>query len=148
MDGHAFALHWRAHGLGYAVPAAARAAVDQGAVAVCNVSRAAIDNARNAFRDIAVVLVTASREVIAARLASRSRESVEAINARLDREAAINASVAPDCTIVNDGSREAGGEQLVRFLQALRANAASWAMEDPGTSEKHQLVIPAKAGTQ
>ena len=93
------------------------------------------------------MLVTASREVIAARLASRGRESVEAINARLDREAAISASVAPDCTIVNDGSREAGGEQLVRFLQALRANAASFAMEDSGTSEKHQLVIPAKAGT-
>ena len=51
----AFALSWRAHGLGYAVPLAAGIAVDGGAVAVCNLSRAAIDDARRRFPNVLVV---------------------------------------------------------------------------------------------
>ena len=41
-----FALAWRAHGHGYAVPLSALAAVRRGAVAVCNLSRGAVAEAQ------------------------------------------------------------------------------------------------------
>ena len=120
----AFALSWRAHGLGYAVPLAAGAAVDGGAVAVCNLSRAAIEDARRRFPKVFVVLVTAPPEVIAARLAARGRESIDRVLARLEREA-IAEPVAADCTIVNDGPVSAGGARLTDFLRGDTGRAHS-----------------------
>jgi ribose 1,5-bisphosphokinase len=44
-----FALSWAAHGLGYAIPLEAKAALAQGAVVTCNLSRRAIAEARSRF---------------------------------------------------------------------------------------------------
>jgi ribose 1,5-bisphosphokinase len=118
-----FALHWRAHGLGYAVPLATRNAVERGAIAICNLSRSALEDARRVFPRTVTVLVTASTDVLVQRLALRGRETREAIAGRLERER-LPAAVQPDYTIANDGSRDAGGEQLVQFLRALRASGA------------------------
>jgi ribose 1,5-bisphosphokinase len=117
-----FALHWRAHGLGYAVPLAARNAVYRGTIAVCNLSRAIVAEARAAFPKVATVLVTANAEVLTARLAGRGRETREAIAARLARESGLSGSFAPDYTLANDGSREAGGERLADILRELRSH--------------------------
>ena len=117
VAGGAFSLYWRAHGLGYALPRSVETALANGSVVVCNISRAQVAGAREAFARIAVVLVTAPDAVIARRLAARGRESAETIAARLARGKAVVPDRAPDLTIVNDGSVEAAGEKLVAFLR-------------------------------
>jgi ribose 1,5-bisphosphokinase len=119
VAGKAFALAWRAHGHGYAVPLAALAAVRGGAIAVCNLSRAAVGEARSVFGSVVSVLVTAPTEVIAARLAMRGRESIEAIQERLKRQVE-RSEFSPDHVIANDGAVEAGGERLVGVIEKLR----------------------------
>jgi ribose 1,5-bisphosphokinase len=119
----AFALAWRAHGLGYAVPVSALAAVERGAVAVCNLSRSAVAEARRVFSRVEAVLVTASADVIAARLAARGRESMAAVEERLRREVAGDFS--PNAIIVNDGPIAAGGNALVDIVTGLQQQCAA-----------------------
>jgi len=114
-----FALAWRAHGHGYAVPLAALAAVRQGAVAVCNLSRGAVAEAQGVFGKVVSVLVTAPPEVITRRLAARGRESRAAIAARLKRQVE-SGDFSPDHMIANDGAVAAGGSRLVEIIEKLR----------------------------
>jgi ribose 1,5-bisphosphokinase len=118
--GGRFALSWRAHGHGYAVPLSALEAVSAGAVAVCNLSRYALADADRVFGRVVAVAVTAPPEVIAARLAARGRDSAAAIAARLGREAGL-ADFRPRHRIVNDGSVAAAGAALVAIIEELRA---------------------------
>ncbi|TXM87776.1 phosphonate metabolism protein/1,5-bisphosphokinase (PRPP-forming) PhnN, partial [Methylobacterium sp. WL116] len=69
----AFPLHWRAHGLGYAIPAEALTEAEQGRVVVCNVSRRVIEAARRTLPGVHVVAITAAPEILAARLAARGQ---------------------------------------------------------------------------
>ena len=80
-----FPLHWRAHGLGYAIPAEALAAAAQGRVVVCNVSRRVVEAARRALPGVHVVAVTAAPEILAERLAARERPQDGDLAARLAR---------------------------------------------------------------
>ncbi len=83
-----FALDWEAHGLRYAVPASIDAAMMVGRVAVANVSRAVIAQATEKYPQCHVLLITATPEARAERLAQRGRESEAEIAARLAREGA------------------------------------------------------------
>ena len=118
LHGGRFALAWRAHGLCYAVPRSARSAVEAGAVAVCNLSRAALADARKAFPRQATVLITAPPDVLADRLSARGRETLAEVQARIEREASRQ-SLSPDYTVVNDGTPQQGGQRLVDFLAPL-----------------------------
>jgi ribose 1,5-bisphosphokinase len=124
IDAGRFALSWRAHGHGYAVPLSTRDAVRGGAVAVCNLSRGAVAEAEALFGGVVAVLVTAPAEVIATRLAARGRETVAAIEARLKREAEQR-RFSPSHVIDNDGPVEAGGGALVDLLDELRRRLAA-----------------------
>lgn len=108
----AFALHWRAHGLGYGIPAAIDEAIRAGGTVVLNVSRGVIPRARERYENLRVVRIDVAPEVRARRLAGRGRETAEAIASRLAREAALAAEPAPDVTIWNDGTPEEGGQRL------------------------------------
>ncbi|ODT22484.1 MAG: phosphonate metabolism protein/1,5-bisphosphokinase (PRPP-forming) PhnN [Kaistia sp. SCN 65-12] len=118
-EGH-FALHWRAHGLGYALPAETRQTVERGAVAICNFSRGAIAAARERFAEVRVVAITAPDAILAARLIARGRETEEGVAARLAREAICAREIDPDLTIVNDRPIEQSGGELVAYLRSLR----------------------------
>jgi ribose 1,5-bisphosphokinase len=121
--GHAagsFALSWHAHGLGYALPAETLAAVQAGSVAVCNLSRSVLAEARRRFPRVAVVLVTAPPEVLAVRLTARGRESAEAVAERLRREAACDEVPSPDLVVMNDRPIATTGGELVAFLSRLK----------------------------
>ena len=59
-----FALSWRAHDLGYALPAASAALARAGHVVVCNVSRRVVAEARRRLPAVTVVEVTAPPEVL------------------------------------------------------------------------------------
>ena len=116
----AFALHWRAHGLGYGIPAAIAADLAVGRNVVVNVSRAVLDEARRRFPPVRVVVVTAPAEVLAERLRRREREDTEDIARRLARAAAY-APEGPDVvTIENAGSLEAAGMAMLAVIAAGR----------------------------
>jgi ribose 1,5-bisphosphokinase len=115
-----FALSWRAHGLGYALPASILLPLRQGACVVSNVSRLVVKDARLRFPAVRIALVTAPSDVLAARLAARGREQPDVVAARLAREAEVAAGLDPDLTIVNVGSIDAKANELVNFIKALR----------------------------
>ncbi len=121
----AFALTWRAHGLAYGVPLAALAAVESGVVAVCNLSRGALSDARRRFPRVVTLLVTAPNAVIVARIAARGRESAEEAARRLARESTVSKAVAADRVVSNDGTREEGGRKFVLCLERIRSEIAA-----------------------
>jgi ribose 1,5-bisphosphokinase len=111
-----FALQWQAHGLRYGIPADA---ISDGLVTVANVSRTVVFEAATRF-PVRVIEVTASQDVLAARLASRGREDAAEMAERLARSVALPGSIPVD-TVVNDGSLDDG---LKHFLAALKRAAA------------------------
>ncbi|WP_018181180.1 phosphonate metabolism protein/1,5-bisphosphokinase (PRPP-forming) PhnN [Kaistia granuli] len=119
-----FPVSWRAHGLGYALPAATSEAIDNGAVVICNFSRGAIAAARERFAAVRVVAISAPDAVLAARLIARGRETEAGVAARLEREAVCAREVDPDLTIVNDRPIEQSGGELVAYLRSLRVGAS------------------------
>jgi phosphonate metabolism protein PhnN/1,5-bisphosphokinase (PRPP-forming) len=118
--GREFTLQWQAHGLSYGIPAAVVDDLRQGRVVVANVSRTVIADAARRF-PTRVIEVTASPEVLAARLASRARESAADVAARLLRSVAMPDRVTME-TVMNDGSLEDG---VTRFLAALSRAASA-----------------------
>ena len=119
----AFALSWRAHGLGYALPIETIAAIDKGSIAISNLSRGALQAARDRFPRSVIVSVTAPPEILAARLAKRGRESPDSVARRLAREAACMDGFEPDLVIQNDRPIAETGGVLVDFLRGLRVGS-------------------------
>jgi ribose 1,5-bisphosphokinase len=111
-----FALHWRAHGLSYGVPAAVADDIAAGRTVVVNVSRSIIDAARQRFADIRVVHVTAAPDILARRLQSRGRESAVDMAARLGRANAVEVTGSDVVLIDNSGLAEDAGKQLLSVL--------------------------------
>lgn len=81
----AFMLSWRAHGLGYGIPIAVKEALARGRSVVVNVSRQVIDEARQTWSPVRVMLITAPKDVLRERLIKRGRETADDIERRLDR---------------------------------------------------------------
>ena len=116
-DAGAFALHWQAHGLHYAIPANIDHHVRAGACVVFNGSRSVVSAAMERYRTVIVVEVTAPPELLAQRLASRGRESRAQIAGRLNR---ANWSIPTDVVRVrleNTGTVTAGIETLVELIR-------------------------------
>jgi ribose 1,5-bisphosphokinase PhnN len=84
---------------------------------VANGSRGIVSEARERFAPVRILLVTAAPATLAARIASRGRESGEAIAARLERARAEAPSGADVVTNENDGTLE---QAVNRFVSALR----------------------------
>lgn len=114
----AFALHWHAHGLHYAIPAAINEALRAGRHVIINVSRCVIEQARAAMPGgVTVIYVDAPRPILAARLAARGREPLQAIEARLARQVDASARTDADHVIVNDGTPDEGAAALTALLE-------------------------------
>jgi ribose 1,5-bisphosphokinase len=116
-----FAVHWEAHGHCYALPRAIDDDVRAGRTVVANVSRTVIDAIRRAYADVVVVSITAPSEILAERLAARSRSSDGQIENRLSR-AIDGAALAPDVTIANVGSVEDHACELVQVIKGDRGS--------------------------
>ena len=116
----AFAVSWEAHGLKYGVPASVLDDLDANRIVVVNGSRSALERFQAVFPRLVVVNVTASRDVLATRLAARGRESREEIEARLSRAVdplPDSFSVFP---IDNSGRIEEAVDKLVALLHDLQ----------------------------
>ncbi|MCL2453912.1 MAG: phosphonate metabolism protein/1,5-bisphosphokinase (PRPP-forming) PhnN [Micrococcales bacterium] len=112
-----YACHWDAHGLRYGLPTCVDEVVRAGGVVLANVSRTALDELERRYADFRVVLVTASDEVRARRLAQRGRESHDDVARRVARlDPAPGRRV--DLVIVNDGALAEAGDALTAFLRA------------------------------
>jgi ribose 1,5-bisphosphokinase len=116
-----FLVHWQAHGLRYGIPRDVLDAVAAGRLVLFNGSRAALPAARAAWPDLGVVMISAPRAVLAARLAARGRETASDIAARLDRAAL--APPAGAVVVVNDGPVAQGVARLAAALNLATAGA-------------------------
>lgn len=114
----AFAMHWRANGLAYGIGREILDALDAGRTVVVSGSRSHLPEARAAFPWLEAVLVTASPDTLARRLAGRGREDAATIRARLDRGASLAQPVAARAIeIRNDGDLAEAGERLLALLR-------------------------------
>ncbi|CAN7529967.1 phosphonate metabolism protein/1,5-bisphosphokinase (PRPP-forming) PhnN [Bradyrhizobium sp. LjRoot220] len=109
-----YALHWEAHGHRYALSRALDDEIRAGHTVVANVSRTIIAAMRRAYADVTVISITAPPNVLAERLAMRSRSSDGKLELRLSRTVD---EAAPDVTIVNTGSADFHARQLVRAIK-------------------------------
>jgi ribose 1,5-bisphosphokinase len=114
----AFALDWQAHGLCYGIP---RTQVQGPGDIIFNGSRAALGPAQQAFPGLRIILVTAPDTVLAARLATRGRETEADITARLARASFALPEGIRATTVVNDGTPEEGVNRLLAAIQPVRA---------------------------
>jgi ribose 1,5-bisphosphokinase len=114
----AFAVHWEAHGHRYALPRRVEDEILAGRTVVVNVSRTVVDALRQSYADVTAVFVTAPPEVLAERLAARSRGSDGAIALRLVRN--IEDIDAPDVVIVNVGDAAHHAQTLLRAIRDER----------------------------
>ncbi len=113
----AFAFWWEAHGLKYALPAAIDTDIRAGKTVVCNVSRAIVKRLRERYARVTVVLVTAPRDILLARLAARSRSSDGEAAARIDRAAPGAEDLHPDVVIENIGDPQRGAQLLSALVR-------------------------------
>ncbi|MGL9620347.1 phosphonate metabolism protein/1,5-bisphosphokinase (PRPP-forming) PhnN [Bradyrhizobium sp. U531] len=111
-----FAVHWEAHGHFYALPRDIDDEIRAGRAVVANVSRTVIAALRRAYAHVVVVAITALPEVLAQRLAARARQSDGNIAERLTRSV-DDRSAQADVTILNAGSADYHGRQLVRVIK-------------------------------
>lgn len=111
-----FAVHWEAHGHSYALTNDINDDIRAGRTVVANVSRTVIGALRQAYANVVVVTVTAPPEVLAERLAARARPSDGNIAERLTRMI-DDKSAQADVTILNAGSAEDHGRQLLRVIR-------------------------------
>lgn len=111
-----FAVHWDAHGHSYALPLQINDDIRAGRAVVVNVSRTVISALRRAYANVVVVAITAPPDVLAQRLAARARNSDGNIADRLTRSVG-DASASADVTILNAGSADYHGRQLVSVIR-------------------------------
>ena len=117
-----FMLHWNAHGLKYGIPASCETELASGRHVVANVSRGIVGQAIARYSPVLLLEVTASTEVLAARLSGRSRETAADIARRLSRPAPDIPDGASRVAIINEGTVQEGVD---RFIDALRRGTRS-----------------------
>ncbi len=109
-----FVVHWRAHGLSYALPATIDGDLSAGRIAICNVSRSVIHSLRARYRRVRVVLIEARPEVLVDRLVKRGREQNLATRAPAARPD-LDPGLADD-RIDNSGVVAPAAEAFVALL--------------------------------
>lgn len=109
-----FAFEWKAHGLRYGIPVEIDAWLAAGQDLLFNGSRATLPALRDTYPKLEIILITAPPELLAERLASRGRESVAEIAARLARR--VDPVPEGARIVVNSGSVADGVAGLISAL--------------------------------
>jgi ribose 1,5-bisphosphokinase len=120
IEDGALSLWWQAHGLKYGIPRSVDADIGAGRTVICNVSRAVVPDVRARYENVDVVLVTAPADVLAARLAGRSRASDGALEQRIKRNNAYEGFRA-DHTIQNIRAPAQAVRQLLDIIRRAGA---------------------------
>lgn len=116
-----FAMWWQANGLYYGLPAELHDEIATGHIVIANLSRERAAEARTTFARCTVIHITASPEILAARLAIRGRETSADQAARLCRAQALEASVHAEVLIRNNGSLDEAVDAFESAINRLRS---------------------------
>jgi ribose 1,5-bisphosphokinase len=115
-----FAMHWAANGLRYGIRHAELATLEHGHWVLVNGSRAYVPHVRRQWPGASVLHIQAPADMVRQRLLARGREAGADLEARIQRSQDINAArLAGDMELVNAGSLEASGRELLALLAAL-----------------------------
>lgn len=115
LDG--FSMSWESHGLGYGIGRDILGCLGSGLTVVVNGSREHLPVVQRDFGErLLTVLVTASRETLAARLSQRNRETEREIAARLERAERLQRDLVADVVIRNDGELSTAVEAFMHML--------------------------------
>lgn len=115
-----FLLSWRAHGLAYGLPASLKQDLVAGRTIIANVSRGVILQAEQLGFPVIVLHVTADPVILAARIATRGRESMAEVRARVERAAPLQWQSATIVEIRNEGTIDHGA---ALFIEAIIRSA-------------------------
>ena len=114
-----FAMHWAANGLRYGIRHAELAALEHGHWVLVNGSRAYVVHLRRDWPGASVLQIQAPAYVVRQRLMARGRETGADLEARIQRSQELNVARLPgDMELVNAGSLEASGRELLALLAA------------------------------
>lgn len=111
-------VSWNAHGLRYGLRASLRDELASGRHIVANGSRGVLETLAGAVPRLIIINVTASPQILAARLASRGRETAEDIAARLARPAPQWPAGIETLVVENNGAVEEGIEHFLAAIDA------------------------------
>ena len=111
-----FLITWQAHGLMYGLPASLLDAIASGIHVIANGSRNMIEPLQRQVPSLKVIEVNAPLDVLRARLNSRSRETPEEIERRLQRASLALPSGVPSVRVMNDLSLDIGVSRLKAAL--------------------------------
>lgn len=112
-----FLFDWRSHGLSYGAGIELLDWMEHGVTVVLNGSREYWPQAQVRLPRIEGVLITARPDVLRQRLQYRGRESDDAIEERLRRNAALDSDIPGVLVIDNSGDLTLAASALVEFLQ-------------------------------
>lgn len=112
-----FIVSWQAHGLSYGLHRRLQDNVNDGSIVVCNVSRSIVADARQRLGRVAVVLITAPDDLLAARITARGRD--KAAGSRTSRSPDRTAAEQADIVIHNVGLPHDGAMRLRDYLKSL-----------------------------
>jgi ribose 1,5-bisphosphokinase len=111
----AFVVSWHAHGLRYGIPRSAEDDIRAGRTIVCNVSRGIVAELRARFARVTVVLISAPPDVLAGRLAGRSRATDGSLAQRVERND-VFVGFCADRTIENIGPPQSATQSLLDII--------------------------------
>lgn len=114
-----FLIDWSAHGLLYGLPRNLLNNLAQGQHVIANISRSSIQDIETLCDNVTVIHITASPDIRAQRIATRGRETEDAIRERIAREAPLQVRRAHIIEIRNDGSFDEAKEIFIATLRAL-----------------------------
>jgi ribose 1,5-bisphosphokinase len=116
----AFAMLWAANGLRYGIRHAELTPLEHGHWVLVNGSRAYVPEVRRTWPAASVLHIEAPADVVRQRLLARGREGGADLEARIQRSQDTRAArQTGDMELVNAGSLEASGRELLALLAAL-----------------------------
>ena len=111
-----FAMHWFANGHGYGVGLEINDWLSAGHIVVVNGSRQWLGPARDRYQELLPLLIEVSHATLRQRLLNRGRESVDEIEARMQRHQQMQPPSGQCIVINNDGPLT---EAVQTFINAI-----------------------------
>ncbi len=116
-----FALSWSAHGLRYGIPARVDDDIAAGRTVLANLSRSILATAQGRFARLEVIVLTAEKSALAARLQARNRESADQIARRLARASSPIPEGVRKHIVDNSGPLDQTVDAVLACLYPVRA---------------------------
>ena len=112
-----FSMSWQANDLRYGIGTEIHQWLNSGYSVLVNGSRAYLPKAKEKYGDLLhSILVDVPEQLLRERLRTRARESVEAIESRIERHRDLKRTISCDSEVSNEHSIEKAAEQLKDIL--------------------------------